>query len=226
VLWNDSTARAHVLVLGDAPCESGTHRCTALCVRVLANERPACTLVSDSLQLTLRLRVTHVLPAAADECEAVVLRRADVPEPTASNAADALYVVLRFGVESKWCDSTVLRFEGSQALARVVLPATDDEGMARGCFVAKSKRLYIPSRSRGQPWRPLAHARSLVICVRQVDVLASVPPPSIVGDLSGHGLWIHRPRIVHFIVPHSSSSNKRASALLSPPRRGNALSCM
>ncbi len=40
------------------------------------------------------------------------------------------------------------------------------------CFVAKRKNLYILSRSGGQPWRaPLTHARRLVICVRQDDVL-------------------------------------------------------
>jgi hypothetical protein len=50
--------------------------------------------IDAPLQLTLRLRVTHVLPAAADECEAVVLRRADVLEPAASHAADALYVLV------------------------------------------------------------------------------------------------------------------------------------
>jgi hypothetical protein len=50
--------------------------------------------VSGALQLTVRLRVTDVLPAAADACEVVVLRRADVPEPAASYAADALYVLV------------------------------------------------------------------------------------------------------------------------------------
>jgi hypothetical protein len=95
VQWNDSAGRPHALALGDAPPhESGTHRCTALCTRALTTERPACTLVSGALQLTVRLRVTDVLQAEADACEVVVLRRADVPEPAASHAADALYVLI------------------------------------------------------------------------------------------------------------------------------------
>jgi hypothetical protein len=94
VLWNDATGRAHALDLGDAPHQSGMHRCSALCVRALAAERPGCTLESDSLQLTVHMRVVDVLPAAADGCDVVVLRRSDVPEHAAALAPDELYVVL------------------------------------------------------------------------------------------------------------------------------------
>lgn len=93
VLWNDTGGRAHTLALGDVSHEPGTHQCTELCVRTLAAERPACTIVSDALQLTARMRVVDVLQAAADACEVVVLRRADVPEPASSHAADSLYVL-------------------------------------------------------------------------------------------------------------------------------------
>ena len=95
VQWSDAAGRVHNLALGDVPPhESGTHRCTALCARALAAERSACTLVSDALQVTVRMRVVDALPAEADACEVVVLRRADVPEPAASHAADALYVLV------------------------------------------------------------------------------------------------------------------------------------
>jgi len=95
VQWNDSGGRPHALALGDVPPHvSGTHRCTALCARALAAERTACTLVSDALQLTVRMRVVNVLQTEADACEVVVLRRADVPEPAALHAADALYVLI------------------------------------------------------------------------------------------------------------------------------------
>ena len=50
---------------------------------------------------------------------------------------------MRFGVESKWCDSTVLSFKGSRVSAGVVLLATDDEGMAHGCFVEKGKAAVL-----------------------------------------------------------------------------------
>jgi hypothetical protein len=94
VSWNDAAGRAHALALGGVSHEPGTHQCTALCVRALAAERPACTLVSDALQLTVRMRVVDVLQAEADACEVLTLRRADVPEPVASHAANSLYVLV------------------------------------------------------------------------------------------------------------------------------------
>lgn len=113
-----------MLVLGDAPREAGTHRCSALCVRALATERPVCTLKIDApLQLTLRLRVTHVLPAAADECEAVVLRRADVPEPTASNAADALYMLALRACDDSLVPPHVVWGCGPDLLVNCLLPS-------------------------------------------------------------------------------------------------------
>ncbi len=66
---------------------------------------------------------------------------------------------MRFGVESKWCDSTVLRFKGSHDSAGVALLATDDEGMARGLLCCKKEMSINTFTRRGQPWRvPLTHA--------------------------------------------------------------------
>ena len=138
VLWNDATGRAHAIALGNAPRESGTHRCTALCVRALATERLGASgphtpgyggalrprlEIDAPLQLTLRLRVTHVLPAAADECEAVILRRADVPEPTASNAADALYVLALCACDDPLAPPHVVWGCGPDLLVNCVLPS-------------------------------------------------------------------------------------------------------
>lgn len=94
VLWNDTGGRAHALALGVAPHPTVDHVCTSLCVRNLATQRPSCILESAALQLSVRMRVSDVLLADADGCEVAVLRRSDVPEPEASHAADALYVLI------------------------------------------------------------------------------------------------------------------------------------
>ena len=57
-------------------------------------ERSECTLVSEALQLRARLRITGALAAPADDCEVLVLRRADVPEPASSHGDAALYVLI------------------------------------------------------------------------------------------------------------------------------------
>jgi hypothetical protein len=51
-------------------------------------------LVSEALQLRARLRITGALAAPADDCEVLVLRRADVPEPASSHGDAALYVLI------------------------------------------------------------------------------------------------------------------------------------
>ena len=99
VTWNDNAGRAHVIGLGGdpRPCQlrlGCQPRCTTACVHALEAEQSECTLVSDALQLRARLRITGALSAPADDCEVMVLRRADVPEPASSHADDALYVLI------------------------------------------------------------------------------------------------------------------------------------
>jgi hypothetical protein len=123
VTWNDTAGRTHALPLGDAPLrEPCTHTCTARCVRALATERPACTLVSDTLQLAVRMRVVDAIPAPADECDVVVLRRSDVPEPAASHAADALYVLVMCARDASFATPYVAWGIGAELLVNCLLP--------------------------------------------------------------------------------------------------------
>jgi hypothetical protein len=128
VTWNDNAGRAHACALGGNPrpiqlrlgCQP---RCTTACVHALEAERSECTLVSDALQLRARLRVTGALSAPADDCEVLVLRRADVPEPASSHADDSLYVLIMRSRDSPQTPPVCVWGSGPDPLVNCLFPA-------------------------------------------------------------------------------------------------------
>jgi hypothetical protein len=139
VTWNDNSGRTHVLTLGGNPRPSQLSLgcqplCTTACVRALEAERSECMLISDALQLRLRLRVTGALKAPADDCKVVVLRRADVSEPASSHGDSALYVLIMHAYD-------------------------DPPRSAWGCGPDALVNCLLPSDTRVQDLFPLSHDR-------------------------------------------------------------------
>ena len=89
----------------------------------LEAEQSECTLVSDALQLSARLRVTGALSAPADDGEVLVLRRADVPEPASSHAGNALYVLIMRSRDAPRTPPVCVWGCGSDPLVSCLFPA-------------------------------------------------------------------------------------------------------